>query len=511
MYILALGSEYFHEAFVRQGHKVVAPPMDDGFPLGEFYHSLVDRPDVVIYTDHLGKPAWPDGLEELDIPKIYYAVDTPINFWWQQHFAGHFDVIFVDQKPYVKEFQEKGLEAHWLPVAIDSKNYISEDTEEKIYDFAFVGVLNDKARAKRSRLVKQLAASYRVKTLGDRQEGWVDLAEATKLYRQSNLVLNENLFPGVTTRMMEAMASGTPLFTEKAGGDLGELFQAGEDFAWFEPSELMHAAEYWLSDEKRLAKMAARAQEKIVNNHDISHRAEEVIKVAAALNLSQGFKGAKAWDAHGRTLFLTALRWPGENGQRRVVRAEKYLLKAAEGGELSPEGQFMLGHIGRLKGELDNAGRWLKRSWENGYERAALGLGLLAMNKKNAAEATQWLGEFTGLGADFPQLEVGILHFEAVLPLAARSMALGQTITPGFNFLPHDPSLWTAFEFYLSAHQARPQDLAVGQSLSQLLLEKSAPAEAMMVAEATLKHHPADEILSSVYSQGAKDSYLSLN
>ncbi|MGL4208717.1 MAG: hypothetical protein ACRCTY_04955, partial [Candidatus Adiutrix sp.] len=109
MYILCLGSEYFHDALVKKGHKVLSPPHEEGFPLGDFYNNLLDRPDLVLYTDHLGKHVWPQGLEELDIPKIYYGVDTPINFWWQQHFAHLFDLCYVDQKPYVEKLSASGL------------------------------------------------------------------------------------------------------------------------------------------------------------------------------------------------------------------------------------------------------------------------------------------------------------------------------------------------------------------------------------------------------------------
>ncbi len=513
MHILALGSEYFHEAFARQGHKVIAPPHDDGFPLGDFYHHLVDRPDVLIYTDHLGKHAWPEGLEQLDIPKIYYAVDTPINMWWQKHFAGLFDLCFVDQKPAVEQLTARGLDARWLPVAVNTAAYQDHRGEgaDKIYDFGFVGVIDDKVRAKRSRLVKQLSGRFSLKTMGDHLEGWVGPEDSAALYRQSRLILNENLFPGVTTRMFEAMASGTVLFTEKAGGDLGELFLPGEDFAWFEPGELFEAAEYWLADETRLKRVAARALDKVIGAHDIGHRAETVLKAAAALNLSRTPRGPEAWDLTGRTLFLTALRWPAETGKGRLLRAESLFLKAAEEGGLSPEGKFMLGHISRMKGDPDRSRLWLARAWDEGFQRAALGMGVLAMGQQRTDEAARWFGAFTGLGADFPELTVGSLHFEAVLPIAARLVDLGEGITPGFNLMIHDPALWTAFEFYLSAHQARPENLEVGRILSGLLLNAGAPAEAMDVARSTLAHHPQDETLSQIFSQAARASYLSLN
>ncbi len=513
MLILCLGSEYFHDAFTRLGHKVIAPPHEDGFPLNDLYHQISDRPDLLVYTDHLGTHAWPQGLDELDIPKVYYAVDTPINFWWQKHFSRLFDAVFVDQKPYAEKMSAGGVEAQWLPVAVNTRAYQGSESSrtDKIYDFGFIGVLDDKVRAKRSRLVKQLSGRFRLKTMGDRRDGWVGPDKSSAVYRQSRLILNENLFPGVTTRMLEAMASGSVLFTEKAGGDLGELFKPGEDFAWFEPHELFEAAEYWLGDEERLKKVAARALEKVLSRHDIMNRAETLLSTASALNLSQSPTGPPAWDATGRTLFLTALRWPAENGRERLTRAENLFLKAAEEGALSPEGKFMLGHIARMKGDPEKGSLWLIRAWEEGFKRAALGLGVLAMSTRRTHEAAKWFGDFSGLGSEFPAMTEGNLHFEAVLPLAAKLVEMNESITPGFNLMVHDPALWTAFEFYLAAHQARPQSLEVGRTLSAILLNAGAPAEAMDVAGATLEHHPQDEMLSQIYSQAARASYLSLN
>ena len=513
MLILCLGSEYFHGAFASQGHKVLAPPHADGFPLAHFFDRLTDRPDLLVYTDHLGRHAWPEGLEELDIPKIYYAVDTPINFWWQKHFGSLFDICYADQKPFAARFQEEGLDGRWLPVAVNTAAYqsTSDDPGEKVYDFGFVGVLSDQVRGKRSQLIQSLSSRFSLKTLGDRGPGWAGPEESAALYRQSRLILNENLFPGVTTRMFEALACGAALFTEKAGGDLGEIFQPGEDFAWFEPQELFTAADYWLADESRLAKMAARARAKVLSAHDISHRAEKVLRDAAELNRNRNRKGQGDRDRLGRTLFLTALRWPEENGRQRLGRAEEVLSRAEKRGELSPEGRFMLGHIARLKGEGDKARLRLQEALEEGYLRAGLSLGVLSLAQGRTAEAGEWFGRHTGLGEAFPALEDGHLSVEALKALGDRQMELGEAVIPGFNLLPHDPALWRAFEFYLAAHRGRPDHLEVGRALSGLLLNVGAPAEAREVAGAVLEHHPGDETLSQIYSRAAVDSYISLN
>ena len=171
----------------------------------------------------------------------------------------------------------------------------------------------------------------------------------------------------------------------------------------------------------------------------------------------------------------------------------------------------MLGHIARLKGQAEEAHLRLQQALEEGFLRAGLSLGVMALAMGRTGEAAERFGRYTGLGADFPALESGLFSVEALKALGDRQLELGEAIVPGFSFMPHDPALWQAFEFYLAAHNGQPDHLKVGQALSGLLLNAGAPAEAREVAETVLKHHPEDETLSLIYSQAAAGSYISLN
>ncbi|MDR2198390.1 MAG: glycosyltransferase [Deltaproteobacteria bacterium] len=513
MLILCLGSEYFHEAFHKMGHSVISPEHSEGYPVDTLFNNLRDRPDLIVYTDHLGKHVWPDGLSRVfGVPKVYYAVDGPINYWWQGHFARLFDYVFTDQKEQAAALNDEGRPASWLPVGVDAKSYLSADDsqEKKIYDFGFVGALDPERRAKRSRLVNTLSRRYSLKTAGARDDGWVGPDESGQIYRQSKLALNENLFPGVTMRMLEAMASGAVLFTEKAGGDLGELFKPGEDFAWFEPQELMETAELWLKDAGLRRRAAKRAQEKAHSAHDIQNRAESFMSQISGLNPGFALYDEEALDREGRFLFLTALRWPAESGQQRIVRAEKLLREADRMDKISPEGLFMLGHVQRLKGRSPEAKELLGRAFERGEPRGALGMGILCLGEKNPKEASLWLGRFTGTGS-FPDLALDTLSFEAVKLLGNRLLELGEDVCPGFSRAPHDPALWTAFEFFQTGYQGNPADLEITRPLAQLLFNRGAAAEAMEVSQRGLEFHPGDPILGSIFTEAGKASYLTVN
>ncbi|MDR3204643.1 MAG: glycosyltransferase [Deltaproteobacteria bacterium] len=513
MLIFCLGSEYFHQAFTKLGHSLLVTPHQDGFRVDSIFNQLQDRPDLLVYTDHLGQRAFPEGLSNIyGIPKVYYAVDTPINFWWQKSFAPLFDFIFTDQKPYAEILRSEGLESSWLPVGVDAKSYQSDDNQKmaKLYDFGFVGVIDPARRPKRSRLVETLSNRYSVKTAGSRQDGWIDEEESAQIYRQSRLALNENLFPGVTTRMLEVMASGSVLFTEKAGGDLGELFQAGEDFAWFEPQELLGAADYWLGNDKRRRLTAKRALEKVRTKHDITNRAETLLNTVKRVNYGRAQVDREAWDNEGQSMFLTALRWPQESGRERMSRAEKLLDQALEAETISNTGLFYLGHIKRMRRQLQPAEEHLTEAFERGEPRAALGLAFLNLGLGKLEQSKKWLVEFTQ-NDQIPTPERDTVPFEAVKSVGDRLLELGYDVTPGFSRMQHDPAIWTAFEFYQMAFRARPEHLETARSLASLLLNRGATAEAMEVAQKGLESHPDDEILGGIFTQAGRASYLTIN
>lgn len=513
MLILCLGSEYFHHAFQKMGHSVLVPPHQEGLPLDKLFNSLMDRPDLVVFTDHLGVHAFPEGLGEIyGIPKIYYAVDTPINYWWQESFAKLFDYVFTDQKPLADELTRQGQKAGWMPVAVDVDSYraAGPDPAETLYDFSFVGSLDPDRRPKRSRLVETLSNRFSLKTAGSRQEGWLSPEESCKVYRQSKLALNESLFPGVTTRMLEAMASGTVLFTEKAGGDLGELFQAGEDFAWFEPEEVLDVAQSWLGDGKRRRRAAKRALEKVRAGHDIQNRAETLLAMVKRVHFGHAKVGSESWDHEGQAMFWTALRWPREGGQVRMARAEKLLSKAEESSVISPMGLFMLGHVARMRHKLDQSIDLLTRAFEAGEPRGALGMGVLKLGMGELVESRNWLVRFTGRD-DIPGPANNSLPIPLIKALAARLMELGSDVSPGFSRLPHDPAVWTAFEFYQTAFNANPGDPEVGRALAGILMSRGAAAEAMDIAQRGLEKNPGDEVLGAIFSQAGRASYLTIN
>ncbi|MDY6850669.1 MAG: glycosyltransferase, partial [Thermodesulfobacteriota bacterium] len=273
MDFLLLGSNYFQKSLIRQGHGVIwagdHPDCDLCLPLSrlDLPHILAKlsfSPQAVILTDDLGRRVWPTGLEKTSALKVWYAVDGPINYFWQKHYAPLFDLVLADQKDCAERLGRLySSKVHWLPVGVDTKIYAGPP-EKKTHDLGFVGVVNGKVRPKRSRIINLLKHRYRLCASGGRRDEWVSPKEAALLYRRSRLVLNENLFDGVTTRIFEAMASGTMLLTEAGGNGLTDLFIPGEDLACYGPENLIELTDFYLADEEERERVAARGRDKVL-------------------------------------------------------------------------------------------------------------------------------------------------------------------------------------------------------------------------------------------------------
>ena len=431
-------------------------------------------------TDDLGRRVFPVGLDQTDALKVWYGVDGPINFYWHCHWAGLFDLVLSDQKDCAQKLAELTPAAtKWLPVAVDTAQYAGPP-EKKIYDFGFVGVVNEGVRPKRSRILELLSRRYKVRTAGGRQDEWVTPSRAARLYRQSRLVLNENLFPGVTTRMFEAMASGAMLLTENGPG-LTDLFTPGEDLALYGPDDILDQAALFLADPRRREKIAASAREKVLAGHDIKHRAARLLDLIARTRRNRNIAaGASYFRQMGKVLFLAATRWPDHDGAARLQRAEILLVRAAHLGLADAETMFFLGLAAKFKGNQSGALARLSKAVEAGSIRAGIALGFLELEADRSAKALERFRTAARThGHDFPGFPRGgglsaDQHFILGLILDAEGFGL----TPGFSRFGLDMAFWNALEHYRAAIIIEERHAPALARLGDVLARHGAFAEA---------------------------------
>ena len=57
-----------------------------------------DRPDLLVVAECLGPRRLPLNLENIKIPRAFYALDPHLNLYWHQKYASAFDCVFTTQQ-----------------------------------------------------------------------------------------------------------------------------------------------------------------------------------------------------------------------------------------------------------------------------------------------------------------------------------------------------------------------------------------------------------------------------
>lgn len=119
--------------------------------------------------------------------------------------------------------------------------------------------------------------------VGNKSDPWLYEQQLAALFAKSKIVLNENLFNGVTLRVFQGMASGAMLLTEQANNGLLELFENQRHLVAFTPETLIEKADYYLKNEKKRLSIAAAGQAEILTRHTLQHRAETLLETCAPI------------------------------------------------------------------------------------------------------------------------------------------------------------------------------------------------------------------------------------
>ncbi len=525
MKLLLLGHDYFKPWLIRAGVEVVHAGLDRGCDLvadpertelSRLIAGLDPPPDALLLTDDLGRRLMPWGLERCLLPKIYYAVDSPINFYWQRHLAASFDLVLCDQKDAAENMSRQlDREALWLPVAVDPALYQGPE-EDEACDFVFVGTLEPKVRPKRSNLIRLLQSRYRVLLAGQRGPGWIDPQKSSSLYRQARLSLNENLFPGVTTRMLEVMAAGGCLFTEDNDNGLRDLFRPGEHLVTFGPQDLFIQAERYLPDKTARKRMAQAAQSEVLAKHTIAARVESLLEAVA--NMER--QGALRFEVQRKrllglawTYLLLGLRWPHHDGGRRLMRARLLFKQALERGLDPDEARLGLGLALRAQGRLEDAAAAMLEVREQTFDAALIrGLILTDAGRRDEARASlERAARRAKVFEDFPETlaREGFRPGQADFHLTWGRILdrAGRGLTPGFNRRQLPVAFWDGLEHLYHALKLAPHRLDIAIALAELLDRHGQPAFARMFWQRAADLAPGDASLQDHLKESAALSY----
>ncbi|MCB2184829.1 MAG: glycosyltransferase [Deltaproteobacteria bacterium] len=520
MRVLILGNDNFAAPLARRGAEVLragtsaeaevplTEPDPDWPTLAAALRARGFVPDLVLVTDDVGWRKLPLGLAACPAVTCFYAVDAPLNRFWQQAYAHLCDLALFDQPAEARLAAQSHAGAHWLPVGVATEHYGGKRQAAPAPGVCFVGVVDPRVRPKRSAVLARVARQAPLALRGGRQEQWFSTAEAVALYQSHQVVLNENLFPGVTTRPLEVLAAGGFLLTEAAPGAMDQFFTDGEELVYYTPETLDQRLAAALADPAGCARVAARGREAVLSGHTLDQRAGVILELAAALatlppdqrpRASQA--QARLWE--GEALVQAGLRWPAKHGARRLRRGLARLGSLAEAE--APARVWSLAGLARLAGgDPAAATELLARAAARGDPLADLRL-VLAAPEGGADEAGRQARR--RLAAEDPALARTFGDLEFHLAAARRLAALGEDLTPGFDRRGLPPAWWGAWEHLRHAAGRHPGEPRPWTAAGDLLLNRGAPNEAHLCYTRAQAAGKGPDLAAKL-AQAARQGYL---
>jgi len=316
MNLLILNYPYLAKELAQLGHKVITAGHYDNcmVRLSDFtFAEISQKIDVstlhcVIYADSLDEHFLYRGLEKFTCPTVYIGIDSTINYFWQQHYAQIFDLIFFDQYSEVTAMQKKRKNCFPLLLGFDNSVYRDYGLPKE-FDITFAGRRNSQTRPKRDNLIKLLTANGFKINLIDGVNYSANPVELAGIYNRSRIVINENLFPGINLRLFEALGSSSLLFTEDSCPELNTLFNDGEDLVTYNAENIVEKLSFYLNHPQLADQIAKNGCSKVHNWHSDRARAEYLISRINEVDSS--VKMISAANLHLATAALNSfLKWP---------------------------------------------------------------------------------------------------------------------------------------------------------------------------------------------------------
>ena len=299
MNILLLGFPVLKSAFVESGHDVVTCTTDQTgdvwiseFPVGidEVLAALPRgwQPDLILLMDESTEPMFL-GLEGLDIPLAWYTIDSHLHLHWHKAYAAVFDFVFVAQKDFVPsyEWDRSRQVVRWLPLFCDPRRDRCAPLP-KMYDLSFVGMVNDRWKPERSRLLQALSERIPI---------FVSSGDYVTVFNRSKVVLNQCAANDVNFRIFEALACGSLLLTEKVGNGFEELFQDRTHLVMYEKGnidQIVELARYYAVHEEERETIAQKGRNAVLHAHTGVHRANTILDAFHAADVPGVVKKRKS-------------------------------------------------------------------------------------------------------------------------------------------------------------------------------------------------------------------------
>jgi len=239
--------------------------------------------DAVLFVD--------DGLEyalpPLNIPVVWWAIDTHLSFERCLRKARQADLVFAAQKNGAEQLRACGIQStEWLPLACDPEIHGRRETENR-YDVAFVGNIFPGARQD---VLEQIQQRFPRSFIG--QMGYQQMAS---VYSAAKIVFNGSLRDDINMRVFEGLCSGSLLITnDLVLNGQSELLTTDEHLVTYHHlDELFHKIDHYLTHDTERERIAAAGRERVVSQHTYRQRMEAVLERLGERGQRTGNRGER--------------------------------------------------------------------------------------------------------------------------------------------------------------------------------------------------------------------------
>ncbi|MBT5471673.1 MAG: glycosyltransferase [Nitrospina sp.] len=247
-------------------------PRGNNAPLKQVFDQLPYgwKPDLYLWVE-TGLGMVPADLQEYDLPKACYLIDTHINFEKHIEIARNFDFIFLAQKDYVSKMNSVGIKnVFWLPLACDPDIH-GKVEQDKEWDVGFVGTIPE-TQTRRKVLLEKIGSHFK---LNCERKFMEEMAEH---YSRSKIVFNNAINNDLNMRVFEALCSGSMLITDHASG-LEEMFENNKDLVIYEDENIEDQISYYLKNATERQRIAEQGRREVLEHHTYLHRAKTLMNV----------------------------------------------------------------------------------------------------------------------------------------------------------------------------------------------------------------------------------------
>lgn len=288
------------DAFERLGYNVLTLSASPA-PFFSLPDALAEHgftPDLVVQREVLGQRSLVLGLDTIECPTIFWAVDPHLNAYWHSSYARLFDVTCSTQKAWVGRVKARGAQdVRWLPMYARPRKWT--EMADREHDLAFVGRITAQ-RPSRKRMVELIGERFGEYDLAVAQD--LDLEAMMQLYMDAKIIPNEAIFGEVNFRLFEATACGCLVLGQDVGEEQEELFEPGREMDTFsDVLEFEEKLAKYLKNDRLIQAMGMAAHKRVQAEHLPEHRAQTIVEIGKECQ-----RNRTSGTEHAKWLTLTA-------------------------------------------------------------------------------------------------------------------------------------------------------------------------------------------------------------